>query len=91
LKINPVADPWSKKPIENPVRNTKCGHVYDQAIAEKMFVRTVKSLAAGSNKRPSKGPVVPELKCPMMGCTNDSFRREHLVPAPDVLAKIQHK
>jgi hypothetical protein len=25
----------------------------------------------------------------MVGCTNDSVRSEHLVPAPDVLAKIQ--
>jgi hypothetical protein len=66
-------DPWSKKAIENPVRNTKCGHIYDQLVAAKMCSRSAKRA----------------LKCPMVGCTNDSVRSEHLVPAPDVLAKIQ--
>ena len=67
-----LADPWSKKSIENPVRNTKCGHVYDQMVATKMCSRSAKRA----------------LKCPMVGCTNDNVRSEHLVLAPDVLSKI---
>jgi hypothetical protein len=68
-------DPWSKQPIENPVRNSKCGHVYDQAVAAKMCSRSKRGA----------------LKCPLVGCTNDSVRIEHLKPAPDVLAKIQQQ
>lgn len=64
-------DPWSKKSIENPVRNSRCGHVYEQTVAAKM---------CSKSKR---------LKCPMVGCTNDNMRMEHLVAAPDVLTKIQ--
>ena len=33
----------------------------------------------------AKGP----LKCPMVGCTNNSLRIDHLKAAPDVLAKMQ--
>jgi hypothetical protein len=49
--------------------------VYDQAVAAKMCSRSKRGA----------------LKCPLVGCTNDSVRIEHLKPAPDVLAKIQQQ
>ena len=72
MERSAAADPWSKKAIENPVRNSKCDHVYEQTVATKMCNRTKRAL-----------------KCPMVGCTTDTVRLEHLVPAPDVLSKIQ--
>ncbi|BES94042.1 positive regulation of maintenance of sister chromatid cohesion [Nesidiocoris tenuis] len=27
----PLVDPWTKKPIENPVKSKTCGHIYDTA------------------------------------------------------------
>jgi len=38
-ELNTYTDPWSKKPIETPVRNRVCGHVYDKSTAQKMCSR----------------------------------------------------
>ncbi|XP_054161064.1 uncharacterized protein LOC128959144 [Oppia nitens] len=50
-------DPFSKKPIELPVRSITCGHIYDRNQLELVL----KSRAADSNQW---------ISCPTVGCSN---------------------
>merc|ERR1711872_694524 len=39
-EVMSYVDPWSKKPIETPVKNKVCSHLYDKATANKMCSRS---------------------------------------------------
>ena len=70
-------DPWSRKPIKEPVRNRTCGHLYD--------IETVtRQLDRFSRLR-------KKLPCPVPDCSNDQVRRDHLVTDPSASERIRKR
>jgi len=54
-------DPFSKQEISRPVKNKKCGHIYDREQ-----LRLVLESRVGSGGHP------PSVRCPTVGCNNKS-------------------
>ena len=62
---NWTVDPITKKEIEEPVRNVKCKHIYEEATIYNMMEQA----------RKSKKPV----RCPYIGCSEKDFKKADLV------------
>ena len=58
-------DPWTRRVIVEPVRNRKCGHLYDKETVSRHLVRS-----SNSKRR---------LHCPVPGCDNDNVSQGDLV------------
>lgn len=72
-KAVPEKCPFTMMPMENPRRNSACGHIYSEAGALSL-------LANAEPKRVGKGRTakdVREIKCPYSGCTK-TVRQEWL-------------
>jgi len=67
-------DPWTRKPITDPVTNRKCGHTYERATVAKFLDKSK------SDKKP--------LKCPVVGCSNNNITRGDLYPDADIKRKV---
>jgi len=68
-------DPWSRKPITGePVTNRKCKHTYDNATVTKFLEKNIKAKK--------------QLKCPVVGCGNNSIRMADLYTDPEVKRKV---
>ncbi|VDK55942.1 unnamed protein product [Anisakis simplex] len=66
--INSKLDPYTNKAIVNPVRNKRCGHVYDAAGAKAFLVAA---------KKGSRCP------CPVRSCKVEDVRKEDIEPYPE--------
>ncbi len=67
-----VRDPYTKRPIVDPVKNLRCGHVY-----EKKSVMGLLAPSGGGRGKDKRAAA----KCPYIGCANKvPIREEDLVP-----------
>ena len=68
-------DPWSRKPISGePVTNKKCKHTYEKATVMKFLENYKKTKKA--------------LKCPIVGCGNNSIVMSDLFTDPEIKKKV---
>ena len=68
-------DPWSRKPIvSEPVTNRKCKHTYEKSTVMKFLEKYTKSKKA--------------LKCPVVGCGNNSITKADLYTDSEIKKKI---
>eukprot|EP00090_Calanus_glacialis_P019372 TRINITY_DN2976_c0_g1_i1.p1 TRINITY_DN2976_c0_g1~~TRINITY_DN2976_c0_g1_i1.p1 ORF type:complete len:224 (-),score=76.12 TRINITY_DN2976_c0_g1_i1:159-794(-) len=68
-------DPWSRKPIvSDPITNRKCKHTYEKATVMKFLEKYTKSKKA--------------LKCPVVGCGNNSITKADLYTDTEIRKKI---
>ena len=67
-------DPWSRRNIEDPVTNKKCGHHYEKAVVFRQVETAIK-------KRKT-------LKCPYVGCGNDNITKNDLQVDNEIKRKI---
>ena len=70
-----LTDPWSRKPITEPVRNRRCGHLYDNETVNRQLDRLSR--------------LRKNLPCPVPNCTNGQVRRDHLVTDQKVGERIR--
>jgi len=65
-------DPCTQAPIEYPVKNTVCGHIYDRVGIEGYLTQK------GTRKA----------RCPTIGCVNKDVQRAHLVDDTEMVNLI---
>eukprot|EP00092_Neocalanus_flemingeri_P023142 GFUD01025093.1.p1 GENE.GFUD01025093.1~~GFUD01025093.1.p1 ORF type:complete len:213 (+),score=73.93 GFUD01025093.1:62-700(+) len=68
-------DPWSRKPIvDDPITNRKCKHTYEKATVMKFLEKYTKSKKS--------------LKCPVVGCGNNSITKTDLYSDTEIRKTI---
>jgi len=70
-------DPWTRRNIEDPVTNKKCGHTYEKAGVFRLIDKMVKQKKT--------------LRCPNVGCGNNNVTKNDLHVDNDIKRKIMRQ
>ena len=80
-----MLDPYSKEPIQTPVRNNKCGHVYDKESFLEM-TKEVDKWTKGLSSPKKEGYL-----CRVKSCTSRILCLEELEPDTSMAAEIEKR